>query len=257
MIVADATSLVKIEDVRAFRIIVVSNDKRSVELLLPRSDERLSRFQNIIFISSFSELMQIYLSSGSEKLVVFVDVTTNESLHELKGMIYRAHAEKRGLLFAFTFGILSDDDFERLISAGFDDVFNLHDEDRRKYLRIYSWMRRFGASPLSQQDANSFIGQKNKRIGKWTIIGGEKIASDDSGRKVGLTQQEVDFLTLLFDSSSESVQNGSYDKLFKAPHAIVHKLKKKLGAELPIQHEGGGQYYLSTDVGASPSADSR
>lgn len=247
MIVADATTLVKIEDARAFRIVIISNNRRSVELLLPHGHEKLSRFQNVASISSFSELMQIYLSSKDKKLVVFVDVTTNESLHELKGMIYGAHAEKRGLLFAFTFAKLSDDDFERLISAGFDDVFGLHDDDSRKYLRIYSWMRRFGASPISQQDENSFIGQKNKRIGRWTIIGGEKIASDDSGQKVGLTQQEVDFLTLLFDSA-EPVQNGSYDKLFKAPHAIVHKLKKKLGAELPIQHEGGGRYYLMTDV---------
>jgi hypothetical protein len=255
-----ATPFIKIQDTKEFQLVVISDDRRAASRLFPSNHERLGRFKNITSISHLSELLNIYVSNKDKKLVVFVDVTSKQPLHELKEMIYGAHAEKRGLLFAFTFGQLAESDFERLISTGFDDVFELQNDDSRKFLRMYSWIRRFGGAPISEEnaerDAITFRGQKNdKRIGKWTIIGSEKVARDDRGQKVGLTRQEIDFLALLFDDP-ESVRNASYDRFFKAPHAIVHKLKKKLGSDLPVQHDSGGRYYLVRDDRMSPGAKS-
>jgi hypothetical protein len=256
----DFTSLIKIQDTKEFQLVVISNDRRAASRLFPSNHERLRRFKNITSISHVSELLNIYVSNKDKKLVVFIDVTSERPLHELKEMIYGAHAEKRGLLFAFTFEELTESDFERLIATGFDDVFELQNDDRRKFLRMYSWIRRFGGNPISEEnaerDAITFRGQKNdKRIGKWTIISSEKVARDDTGQNVGLTRQEIDFLALL-SNDPELVQNASYDRLFKAPHAIVHKLKKKLGSDLPVQHDGGGRYYLVRDNRMDPSAKS-
>jgi hypothetical protein len=256
----NATPLIKIQDTKEFQLVVISNDRRAASRLFPSNHERLGRFRNITSISHFSELLQIYLSNKDKKLVVFVDVTSRESLHELKEMIYGAHAEKRGLLFAFTFGELTESAFERLISTGFDDVFELQKDDGRKFVRLYSWIRRFGGTPISEEnaerDAITFQSQKDdKRIGRWTIISSEKVARDDSGQKVELTRQEIDFLALLINGP-KLVENTSYNKFFKAPHAIVHKLKKKLGSDLPVQHDSGGRYYLASDNPVSPSTKS-
>jgi hypothetical protein len=208
----------------------------------------LGRFKNVTCIPDVSKLLNIYVSNKDKKIVVFIDVTSKEPLRELKEMIYGAHAEKRGLLFAFTFGEFTESDFERLISSGFDDVFELQNEDSRQFMRMYSWIRRFGGTPIleenAERDAITFRGQKtDKRIGKWTIISSEKVARDDRGQNVVLTRQEIDFLALLSDDP-EVLQNASYERFFKAPHAIVHKLKKKLGSDLPVQHDSGGRYYL-------------
>jgi hypothetical protein len=256
----DATPLIKIQDTKEFQLVVISNDRHAASRLFPSNHEKLQRFKNIASISRFSDLLKIYVANKDKKVVVFVDVTSKEPLLELKEMIYGAHAEKRGLLFAFTFGEFTESDFERLIVAGFDDVFELQNDDSRKFLRIYSWVRRFGGTPISEEnaerDAITFLAQKSaKRIGKWTIISSEKVARDDRGQKVGLTRQEVDFLTLLFDSP-ELVRNAAYERFFKAPHAIVHKLKKKLGGDLPVEHDSGGRYYLVTKNGMSPGTKS-
>jgi hypothetical protein len=173
-------------------------------------------------------------------------------------MIYGAHAEKRGLLFAFTFDSLTQADFEELVSAGFDDVFEMHDLDRRKFSRMYSWIRRFGGSPISgadaERDAITFLSQRDdKQIGRWTIVSNEKVARDSKGQRVELTRQEVDFLALLFESP-DAARNASYGKFFKAPHAIVHKLRKKLGNDLPLRHNGGGRYSLAREDRVTPSA---
>jgi len=240
--------LIKTEDPRIFTLVVVSDDRSAASSLFPITDARLSHFQNIISISSFSELLNIYLSNKAQKLVVFVDVTSRQPLLELKKIIYGAHAEARGLLFAFSAGELTDEDFERLIAVGFDDAFELQKNDGRKSARIYSWIRRFGAAPVSEEfaerDRIAFLSnQRDKRIGNWTILVNEMVARDDIGKRVKLTRQEIDFLYLLFDSA-DSARDSSYTKLFKAPHAIVHKLKKKLGSNLPIRHDSGGRYHL-------------
>jgi hypothetical protein len=239
--------LIKIENTKDFNFVVVSDDRRAASLLFPKSHERLQRFRNITSIRSFSDLLEIYVSNKNKKLVVFVDVTSRDPLPELKEMIYSIHSEGRGIFFGFTFGNLTERAFENLISLGFDEVFELDNDDEKKYLRMYSWIRRFGGSPISaknaEKDAIAYLSnKKNKRIGKWIIIANEMAARDESGQKVKLTRQETNFLTLLFEE--KPTQDASYDELFKAPHAIVHKLKKKLGKNLPIQHDSGGRYHL-------------
>jgi hypothetical protein len=245
----EALPLVKIEDTRRFQIVVVSNDERAVSLLFPSNHGKLGRFKDVTSVRGVSDLLEIYTATkDSRKAVVFVDVTANESLHELREMIYLASADKRGLLFAFSFSALSDRAFEQLISAGFDDAFELQGDDQRKHMRMYSWMRRFVATHTSQEvlerDSIIILSRKeSKTIGKWKIVGHEKVAVDDDGQRIGLTQQEIDFLTLL-TPEPDAVEGSSYKKFFKAPHAIVHKLKKKLGADLPVEHDGHGRYYL-------------
>ena len=106
-------------------------------------------------------------------------------------MIYGAHAERRGLLFAFTFGNLTDCEYETLISVGFDDAFELQREESRKFLRIYSWIRRFGGTPVSDRDvereAIARLSQKSdKQFGKWTIVVNERVARDGAGHVVSL-----------------------------------------------------------------------
>jgi hypothetical protein len=247
-----AEPLVKIEDTNKFRLVVVSDDPDAAHYLFPHSHRKLSRFGNITSISSFSELLKVYVSNRTDKLAVFIDITSRDSLLELKKMIYGAHAETRGLLFAFTFAELTNADFEAFISMGFDDVFALRDNDDCKYMRIYSWIRRFGAAQISgayvDRDQITFLSnRRDKRIGRWRILVSEMVACDDGGERVRLTRQEIDFLSLLFEGA-EPMRDGSYEKFFKAPHAIVHKLKKKLGETLPIHHGHGGQYYLA-DIG--------
>jgi hypothetical protein len=248
--------LVKIEDTKKFRLVVVSNNPHATHYLFPRSHKKLSRFGNITSISSFAELLEVYVSNRTEKFAVFIDITSRESLLELKEMIYGAHAETRGLLFAFTFAKFTDADFEVFISMGFDDVFVLRDHDECKYMRIYSWIRRFGAAQISgeyvDRDQITFLSnRRDKRIGKWSILVSEMVACDDGGQRVRLTRQEIDFLSLLFERA-EPMRDGSYEKFFKAPHAIVHKLKKKLGETLPIHHDHGGRYHL-VDTDKAPS----
>jgi len=240
--------LLKIENTKEFNCIVVSDDRDAASLLFPKDHERLQRFKNITSIKSFADLLAIYASNKNKKLVVFVDVTSRNPLPELREMIYSIHDQGRGILFGFTFGELTDAAFEHLISVGFDEIFELGNDDKKKYLRMYSWIRRFGGSPISARDAEkdaiAYLSmKKTKRIGNWTIFANEMSAHDDSGQKVKLTRQEIDFLTLLFEEP-KSIQSTSYDELFKAPHAIVHKLKKKLGENLPIQHDSGGRYHL-------------
>jgi len=241
--------LIKIENTKEFHFIVVSDDRSAVVRLFPKSDERLRKFENVTAVQTVADLLSIYVSNKNKRLVVFVDVTSHDRAPELKEMIYSIHAETRGLLFAFTSGALTKDDFERLISSGFDDVFELESDDMRQYVRMYSWIRRFGGTPIlskhADRNAIAYLSmKKNSRIGKWTVIGNEMAAYDDSGLKVKLTRQEIDFLTLLFEEAPVG-SSASYDSLFKAPHAIVHKLKKKLGDNLPIQHDVGGRYHLS------------
>ena len=243
--------LIKIENTKDFNFVVVSHDQSAASLLLPERHDRLRRFENITLVRDVPDLLKIYASNKNKKLVVFVDVTSRYILPELKEMIYSVHAEGRGLLFAFTFGKFTDGDFEHLISVGFDELFELESDDERRYLRMYSWIRRFGGSPISDEDAekNAIVylsNKKNKRIGQWTILGSEMVARDESGQRIKLTRQEIEFLTLLFEESN-LVEGASYNKLFRAPHAIVHKLKKKLGSNLPIQHDSGGRYRLLRD----------
>jgi hypothetical protein len=241
--------LIKIENTKEFHFVIVSDDRSAVVRLFPRSDERLRKFENITAVQTVADLLTIYVSNKNKRLVVFIDVTSHDRAPELKEIIYSIHAEARGLLFAFTSGALAKDDFERLILAGFDDVFELESDDVRQYVRMYSWIRRFGGTPIlaehAERNAIAYLGtKKNKRIGKWTVIGSEMAAYDDSGLKVKLTRQEIDFLTFLFEEAT--LDSGvSYDGLFKSPHAIVHKLKKKLGGNLPVQHDVGGRYHLS------------
>lgn len=242
------TLLLKIENTKEFNCVILSDDRDAASILFPKNHERLQRFRNITSISSFSDLLAIYASNKNKKLVVFIDVTSRDPVPELREMIYSIHDQGRGILFGFTFGELTDAAFERLISVGFDEVFEFGNDDKKKFFRMYSWMRRFGGSPISARDAEKdaithLSMKKNKRIGNWTIIANEMSARDDSGQKVKLTRQEIDFLTLLFEEA-KSIQGSSYDELFKAPHAIVHKLKKKLGENLPIQHDSGGRYHL-------------
>jgi hypothetical protein len=257
MTAGEIASLVKIEDTNDYQLVVISSDRHSATLLLPSHHQKLGRFRNIACVQSFAELFEIYLTHKNRKLVVFVDVTLNEPLHELRGMIYGAHAERRGLLFAFSHKKISENHFEHLVSSGFDDVFELQSGDNRKYLRIYSWIRRFGSTPISEENAKRdaiahLSRKKNNRIGKWTIIKSEKSASNDGGERVQLTQQEVDFLAFLFEP--ELTRDSSYEKFFKAPHAIVHKLKGKLGNDLPIRHDRGGRYYLTREGVSGPKA---
>jgi hypothetical protein len=240
--------LIKIENTKEFNCVVVSGDRKAASLLFPKNHERLQRFKNITLIKGLSDLLTVYASNKSKKLVVFVDVTSRDPTPELKELIYSIHSEERGILFGFTFNVLTDSAFEHLISIGFDEVFELGSGDRRKFLRIYSWIRRFGGTPISarnsERDAIAHLSRKkNKRLGGWTITADEMSARDDNGQKVKLTRQELDFLTLLFEEA-KSIQGASYDELFKAPHAIVNKLRKKLGENLPIQHGGGGRYHL-------------
>jgi hypothetical protein len=244
----DISPIVRIENTKDFKIVIVSNDRRAASLLFPRDHEKLGRFEDIETISQLSSLFQIYTSNKNKKLIVFVESNLSETLRELKAMIYGAHAEKRGLLFAFSFSTLDEENFVRLISAGFDDAIELGKKDKRQFLRLYSWIRRFGNSSIPneamERDVVARLGNKrDRRIGKWTIVGSDMSAHDDSGRTVSLTRQEIDFLTLALDAP-KATQDELYDKLFKAPHAIVHKLKKKLGSELPIQHDSNGRYRL-------------
>jgi hypothetical protein len=243
--------LIKIENTKDFNCVIVSADRNAASLLFPKNHERLQRFKNITSIQNFSDLLEIYASNRNKKLVVFIDVTLQNPVPELREIIYSIHSEGRGILFGFTFGELTDLDFERLISVGFDEIFELGNNDEKKYLRMYSWMRRFGGSPISAENAEKnaiayLSSKKNNRVGRWTIVANEMSAHDDRGQKVKLTRQEIDFLTLLFEET-KSIQTASYDKLFKAPHAIVHKLKKKLGESLPIEHGSGGRYHLLRD----------
>ncbi|MET3842663.1 hypothetical protein [Bradyrhizobium sp. OAE829] len=241
--------LVKIEDTRQFQIFVVSHDERATSFLLPSTHEKLGRFKDVTLVRRISDLYDIYRTGeANKKTVVFVDVSENQPLHELKEMIYLASADKRGLLFAFSFLTLSDTAFEELITVGFDDAFDLQGDDSRKHMRMYSWMRRFVATYTSQEvlERESIISlgrKETKIVGKWKIIGHEKAAVDADGQRIGLTQQEVDFLTLL-SHGPETTESPSYNKFFKAPHAIVHKLKKKLGTDLPVCHDGDGRYHL-------------
>jgi hypothetical protein len=244
--------LLKIENTKAFSCIVLSDDRTAASVLFPEHQEKLQRFKDITSVHGYSDLLNIYALEKTKKLIVFIDVTSRDPVPELKEMIYSIHAEGRGLFFGFTFGSFSDRDFERLISVGFDEVFELGDNDKKKYVRMYSWMRRFGGNPIlarnAEKDAITYLSnKKNKRVGKWTIIASEMSALDDEGQKVKLTRQEIDFLTLLFEEA-KSIRSTSYEELFKAPHAIVNKLRKKLGENLPIQHDSGGRYHLLKDV---------
>jgi hypothetical protein len=219
--------------------------------LLPPNHGKLRRFEDVVSTSDATTLFDIYVSNKNKKLVLFVDTSSQEILIQLKKMIYAAHTEKRGLLFAFTFETFTDIDFQRLISAGFDDVYELGSRDERQDLRLYSWIRRFGDAPIPSESADRDViarlgNRKDRRIGRWIVVGSDMAAHDDSGRTVPLTRQEIDFLTLLFEEPGLA-QNSSYESLFKAPHAIVHKLKKKLGSDLPIQHNSNGRYCLSKD----------
>jgi hypothetical protein len=240
--------ILKIENTKEFICVVVSDERDAVARLFPKNNERLQRFKNITSIRSFADLLAIYASNRNKKLVAFVDVTARDPVPELKEMIYSIHDQGGGIIFGFTFGELTDAAFEHLVSVGFDEIFELGNEDKKKFFRMYSWIRRFGGSPISsknaEKDAIAYLRmKKNKRIGNWTIFANEMSAHDDSGKKVRLTRQEIEFLTLLSEETN-SIQNTSYDRLFKAPHAIVHKLKKKLGEDLPIQHDSGGRYHL-------------
>jgi hypothetical protein len=243
--------LIKIENTKEFNCIVLSDDRNAASVLFPEDQEKLQRFKNITSVQSYSDLLNIYASNKIRKLVTFVDVTSRDPVPELREMIYSIHAEGRGLFFGFTFGNLTNRDLDNLISAGFDEVFELGNDDKKKYLRMYSWMRRFGGNPISAKDAEKdaiayLSNKKSKRVGKWTIIANEMSALDDDGQKIKLTRQEINFITLLFEEAN-SIQSTSYDELFKAPHAIVNKLRKKLGKDLPIQHDSGGRYHLLKD----------
>jgi hypothetical protein len=245
---SDTAPIVKIQDPKEFKIIVVSSDRRAASLLFPSSHEKLCRFEDIKSISSPSELLDIYASNTGKKLVVCVETNSETVLIELKKMIYGAHAEKRGLLFGFSFESVDESDFERLIYAGFDDVFELRMQNKRQYNRLYSWIRRFADNSVSSEDSDRDViarlgNKKDRRIGKWIVAGNDMAAHRDDGKTVSLTRQEIDFLTLLSEEP-DSIQSTSYEKLFKAPHAIVHKLKKKLGSDLPIQHNSSGRYCL-------------
>jgi hypothetical protein len=240
--------ILKIENTKEFICVFVSDERDAAARLFPKDNERLQRFKDIRSIRSFTDLLAIYASNKNKKLVVFVDVTSRDPVPELKEMIYSIHDQGGGVFFGFTFGEFTDAAFEHLISVGFDDIFELGNEDKKKFFRMYSWIRRFGGSPITSRDAEkdaiAYLGmKKNKKIGNWTIFANEMSAHDDSGKKVRLTRQEIDFLTLLFEENN-SIQGTSYDQLFKAPHAIVHKLKKKLGENFPLQHDSGGRYHL-------------
>jgi hypothetical protein len=235
-----------IENTSDFSVLVVSEDRNAKQLLFPKHYERLQKFRNIELVKNFSEPLPAVVLDKHKKLVVFVDVTTLDVTasgwpHEFDKVIYGMHAERTGLFFGFTFGRVPDGFFDQLISAGFDDVFELGDDSEKKYTRMYSWIRRLGGNPVTARDAIPY--SKPKHIGKWNVFTGEMVARDKSGRKVRLTRQETDFLTLLVDEVSLD-QGISYNKLFKAPHAIAHNLKKKLGDDLPIRHGSGGQYHL-------------
>jgi hypothetical protein len=235
-----------IENTGDFNVLVVSERKKAKQFLFPKRYERLQKFRNIESIRSFSEPLPVVALDRHKKLVVFVDVTTVDVaatgwLHGFDKIIYSMHAERTGLFFGFTFDRITDAFFDQLISAGFDDIFELGDDSAKKYMRMYSWIRRLGGNPVTARDAIPY--SKPKRIGKWNVFTGEMIARDKSGREVNLTRQETDFLTLLLDDVSVD-QGTSYNRLFKAPHAISHNLKKKLGDDLPIKHGGNGRYHL-------------
>jgi hypothetical protein len=236
-----------LKDANAFNFVVVSNQENAKRLLFPKDHERLGKFKNIKLVRNFSELLQVYASSRDKKLVVFVDVTIRDLLPKLDEIIYSIHAERRGIFFGFTSGHISDGDFDHLISVGFDDVFELNDDDDKKFMRIYSWIRRFGGSTILPRDTIPYLSAKYKRIGKWNVFANEMVARDSGGKEVKLTRQEADFLTLLANDEESDVNGASYNRLFKAPHAIAHNLKKKLGENLPILHGSGGRYYLTND----------
>lgn len=239
-----------IENTDSFRILILSKNTEAQKILFAAARPRLQKFQNVETIRSFSELLRIFSSNRDKKLIVFVDVAT-PFLEELEETIYRTHAEANGAIFGFTTSQISDQAFDDLISAGFDDVFEFGNRDNKTYVRMYSWIRRFGRNPIAAKDAIAQLpqkygrigGHKLQRIGRWSVSKQEMIAIDDDERKVKLTKQEVDFLTLLNYLESD-IADTSYSKLFKAPHAIANSLKKKLGEDLPIQHRGGGRYRL-------------
>jgi hypothetical protein len=236
-----------LKDTNAFNFVVVSNDGNAKQLLFPKDHERLGKFKNIKLVRNFSELLQVYDSSRDKKLVVFVDVTTQDLLPKLDEMIYSIHAERRGIFFGFISGRIADGVFDQLISLGFDDVFELNDDDEKKFMRMYSWIRRFGGNTILSKDTIPYLSEKCKRIGKWNVFTNEMVARDNSGKEVKLTRQEADFLTLLASDEELNVNGTSYSRLFKAPHAIAHNLRKKLGENLPILHGSGGRYYLAND----------
>jgi hypothetical protein len=236
-----------LKDTNAFDFVVVSNDENAKRLLFPKNHERLGKFKNIKLVGNLSELLQVYASSKDKKLVVFVDVTVRDLMSKLDGMIYSIHAERRGIFFGFSFNQIAETVYDHLISVGFDDVFELGDHDEKKFARMYSWIRRFGGNTILPKDTIAYLSEKHKRIGKWNIFANELIARDSNGQEVKLTRQEADFLTLLVREEQLDVEDASYRKLFKAPHAIAHNLRKKLGAKLPIQHSSGGRYCLAKD----------
>jgi hypothetical protein len=237
------TDRMLIERPNRFNIVILTaiQNEDVKALLFPRDHEKLGKFTNIAVTSRITDVKQ--RTKTKWKNVIFVEVGTEPLESRLGELIYSIHADNGGLILGFTLGRLSRSSYARLVYVGLDDVFDLSRSDPRNHTRIYSWIRKYGANLISSRDQIASSAKKLK-IGDWVILVNERLARQSEGRSVRLTRQQIDFLASLSAGPRDDFVQLSYAKLFKAPHAIVHNIKKKLGLDLPIFHDGHGQYYI-------------
>jgi hypothetical protein len=234
------TDDILLERPERFNIVILATSDSAKDTLFPVQHQKLRKFTNIILASDLRDVEELTKSSSKRALFIEIEAQPVEALRKL---IYGIHAENKGLVFGFTLTSIDSSIYERLIYAGFDDIFDVY-SNSSVHARIYSWMRRFGANPILSRE---LIAGSTKKlgIGHWVIHVRDGAAHKNDGTKAKLTRQEIDFLsTLNHPPTNDDLWQQSYAKLFKAPHAIAHNIKRKLGADFPLCHDSSGKYYI-------------
>jgi hypothetical protein len=243
MIDFESTQKTLIQKPSGVTIHILSRSAEARRALFPTE---FTEFTDIITLNDASDA-KIFLTKTTERVIMFVDTEIGAAADHIFKLVYAVHTQP-GIIFAFSFHNIDDTTYNGLIYFGFDDVFDLSSRDSKLCSRIYSWIRRFVGNPARSGDPARPRSPKKITIAGWDIFLEDMQARRDGCDEVALTRQEVDFLSSLCLDCDALQQSNK--KLFKAPHAIANKLRKKLGSDFPLVHDGRGQYSLQQRIGA-------